>query len=185
LSYYLLVMSYLNTVNMEGRENKKFAKIYDKYIEKIYRFVFLKTGSKELAEDLTSQVFTKGWKKFKLQGAEIKNVSAYLFQIARTEIANYYRQTSKFQVVLTEALEVADEKGDLEASHISGLMGQEVQKALGGLEEELQNVLIWHYVEGISFKEIGGFLNRPEGTVRVMAHRALKDLRGILDGKSV
>ncbi len=162
---------------MAGGANKKFAKIYDKHIDKIYRFVFLKTGSKELAEDLTSQVFTKGWKKFKLQGAEIKNMSAYLFQIARAEVANHYRETSKFQIVSAESVEIVDEREGLEASQDIQLIGQDIQKALGQLEEESQNILIWHYVEGLSFKEIGEFLNRPEGTVRVMAHRALKELK--------
>lgn len=162
---------------MAGGANKKFAKIYDKHIDKIYRFVFLKTGSKELAEDLTSQVFTKGWKKFKLQGAEIKNMSAYLFQIARAEVANHYRETSKFQIVSAESVEIVDEREGLEASQDIQLIGQDIQKTLGQLEEESQNILIWHYVEGLSFKEIGEFLNRPEGTVRVMAHRALKELK--------
>ncbi len=162
---------------MASGANKKFAKIYDKHIDKVYRFVFLKTGSKELAEDLTSQVFTKGWKKFKLQGAEIKNMSAYLFQIARAEVASHYRESSKFQVVSVQAVEIADEKENLETSHDIGLMGKGVQAALKQIEEEPQNILIWHYVEGLSFKEIGGFLGRPEGTVRVMAHRALKELR--------
>ncbi len=162
---------------MAGGANKKFAKIYDKHIDKIYRFIFFKTGSKELAEDLTSQVFTKGWKKFKLQGAEIKNMSAYLFQIARAEVANHYRETSKFQIVSAESVEIVDEREGLEASQDIQLIGQDIQKALGQLEEESQNILIWHYVEGLSFKEIGEFLNRPEGTVRVMAHRALKELK--------
>lgn len=166
---------------MAGGANKKFAKIYDKHIDKIYRFIFFKTGSKELAEDLTSQVFTKGWKKFKLQGAEIKNMSAYLFQIARAEVANHYRESSKFQIVSAEALEIADEKEGLETSQDINLLGQGVQSGLKQLEEESQNILIWHYVEGLSFKEIGEFLNRPEGTVRVMAHRALKELREAIE----
>ena len=38
---------------------EKFSKIYDKYIDKIYRFVFLKVSSQEIAEDLTSEVFLK------------------------------------------------------------------------------------------------------------------------------
>ncbi|MDD4990197.1 MAG: RNA polymerase sigma factor [Candidatus Pacebacteria bacterium] len=166
---------------MASRANKKFAKIYDKHIDKIYRFVFLKTGSKELAEDLTSQVFTKGWKKFKLQGAEIKNMSAYLFQIARAEVASHYRESSKFQIISAESVEIADEKEDLEISQDIGLTGQGVQAVLKQLEEELQNILIWHYVEGLSFKEIGEFLGRPEGTARVMAHRALKELREAME----
>ncbi|MFH0740173.1 MAG: sigma-70 family RNA polymerase sigma factor [bacterium] len=154
---------------MTTPENKKFAKIYDKHIDKIYRFIFLKTGAKEVAEDITSQVFTKGWRKFKLQGADINNMSAYLFQIARAEVANHYREASKFQIVSAEAVEIVDTKNDL--------VGQDIKDVLRGVDDELQDIIIWHYVEGMSFKEIGKLLNKPEGTVRVMAHRALKELR--------
>lgn len=154
---------------MAAPENKKFAKIYDKHIDKIYRFIFLKTGTKETAEDITSQVFTKGWRKFKLQGADINNMQAYLFQIARAEVANHYREASKFQIISAEAVEIVDAKGDIAS--------QDIKDVLRGVDDELQDIIIWHYVEGMSFKEIGKLLNKPEGTARVMAHRALKELR--------
>lgn len=154
---------------MASPENKNFAKIYDKHIDKIYRFIFLKTGTKEVAEDITSQVFTKGWRKFKLQGTDINNMSAYLFQIARAEVANHYREAGKFQIISTESIEVKDVKDNFD--------GQDIKDYLKGMEDDLQNILIWHYVEGMNFKEIGSLLSRPEGTVRVMAYRALKELR--------
>jgi RNA polymerase sigma factor (sigma-70 family) len=154
---------------MVSTDNKKFAKIYDKHIDKIYRFVFLKTGTKEIAEDITSQVFTKGWRKFKLQGKDIENMQAYLFQIARAEVANHYRETGKFQIISAESIEIQDTKTDLAS--------QDIKDLLKGVDDELQDIIIWHYVEGMGFKEIGNLLNKPEGTVRVMAHRALKELR--------
>jgi len=43
---------------------KQYSKIYDQYINKIYRFVFLKVSSKEVAEDLTTEVFVRGWDKY-------------------------------------------------------------------------------------------------------------------------
>ncbi len=162
---------------MATPENKKFAKIYDKHIDKIYRFVFLKTGTKEIAEDVTSQVFTKGWRKFKLQGHTIKNVSAYLFQIARAELANHYREANKFQIISASAVEIIDDQPSPEIAQETNLARKDAQNALRELEDDLQNILIWHFVEEMGFKEIGGLLDRPEGTVRVMAHRALKELR--------
>ena len=167
---------------MPDKANKKFAKIYDKHIDKIYRFVFLKTGTKEIAEDITSCVFTKGWKKFSLQGMSINNVSAYLFQIARAEVANFYRDASKFKIISVQSIEeVEDVHGGIKSSQEISLIGQDIKNNLKELEDDLQDIIIWHYVEGMSFKEIGKLLNRPEGTVRVMAHRALKELKEIME----
>ena len=44
--------------------NEQFSSIYDQYIDKIYRFVYLKVSSQEIAEDITSKVFIKGWEAF-------------------------------------------------------------------------------------------------------------------------
>ncbi len=57
---------------------KIFSKIYDQYINKIYRFVFLKVSSQEIAEDLTSETFLKTWESFK-NGTRIENPQAFLF----------------------------------------------------------------------------------------------------------
>lgn len=171
---------------MADKTKKKFAKIYDKHIGQIYRFIFLKTGSKETAEDISSQVFTKGWRKFNLQGMSIKNVSAYLFQIARAEVANFYRDSSKFKVVSVQAVEeiIQDPALAQESSQEAIIARQDIKAALKVLEDDLQDIVIWHYVDGMAFKEIGRILNRPEGTVRVMAHRALKELKQVMSNET-
>ena len=67
-------------------ENKEqFSLIYDQYIEKIYRFVYLKVDSKETAEDITSKVFTKGWEKYS-NGLKIDNIGAFLYKKRRTVV---------------------------------------------------------------------------------------------------
>jgi RNA polymerase sigma-70 factor (ECF subfamily) len=155
---------------------KKFAKIYDKYIEKIYRFIILKVGTPEVAEDLTGQVFLKGWRKFK-KGEGIKNISAYLYQIARAEIANYYRGRSKFKIISAEALPMADPQANLEENQQLQSEIVDLQNCLAKLNDEHQDVLILRYLEGYSTKEIARILKKSEGAVRVMIHRALKELR--------
>ena len=50
----------------------QFGKIYDEYIEKIYRFVYLKVDSQETAEDITSKVFLKGWETYRKDAEKIE-----------------------------------------------------------------------------------------------------------------
>ena len=159
-----------------GNPKRKFAKIYDKYVEKIYRFVFLKVDSQQAAEDLTAQVFTKGWDRFRT-GEKIKNPSAYLYQIARAEIADHYRKGAKFQIISTEANPIPDPQPTAEEN--LGLKSdiEVLRTSLSQLNDDYQNVIIWRYLEDLSFKEIARIMERPEGTVRVMVHRALKELR--------
>lgn len=155
---------------------KQFGGIYDDHIDKIYRFVFLKLDSQEAAQDVTSRVFLKGWKRFK-SGSRIENVSAYLYQIARAEIANYYRGEKRYQVISTDALPVADEQHNIERQQMVDSDIAAVKKLLCQLDEDAQNVLIWKYLDNYSNQEIAEMLGKSEGAVRVMLHRALVQLR--------
>ncbi|PIU15604.1 RNA polymerase subunit sigma-70, partial [bacterium (Candidatus Gribaldobacteria) CG08_land_8_20_14_0_20_39_15] len=68
---------------------KKFSKIYDQYINKIYRFIFLKVNSQEIAQDLTSETFLRGWESFKEKNEEIENIQAFLYRIARNLVTDH------------------------------------------------------------------------------------------------
>jgi len=158
---------------------KEFSKIYDQHLNKIYRFVFLRVDSSETAQDLTSETFARAWDKFKLQHLEpkIKNWGAFLYQIARNLVTDFYRERGKIQII--SAAYVADPASDLDLEKMAVLSSEmrQVKAALSKLGEEQQEVLIWRYLDGLSTKEIAEILDKPEGTVRVIAHRALEALR--------
>ena len=72
--------------------NEQFGQIYDQYIDKIYRFVYLKVDGQETAQDVTSKVFIKGWESYQKSGSNIKNPGAFLYQIARNAVVDHYRE---------------------------------------------------------------------------------------------
>jgi RNA polymerase sigma-70 factor (ECF subfamily) len=162
---------------------KEFSKIYDQYIGKIYRFIFLKVNSQETAQDLTSETFTRAWSKFNDSqdpSPKVQNWQAFLYQIARNLLADFYRENNKFQVI--SASSVADPPADinLEEQAILGSDMEQVRAGLAKIGEEQQEVIIWRYLDGLSTKEIAEILGKPEGTIRVILHRALATLRGKL-----
>lgn len=156
---------------------KTFGKIYDRYIDKIYRFVFLKVGSKEIAEDLTSETFLRGWETFKEKQKEIENVQAFLYQIAKNLVVDYYREKNKTQIVSAEALPIADPRQNLEEKIAQNLDLERIKKALNQLNDDYQNAIIWHYLEELPIKEIAQLLEKSEGATRVLISRALNALR--------
>src|SRR5688572_14561141 len=83
------------------RDADAFANLYDRYISSIYRFVYLKLPSREAAEDVTSETFLRFWNAI-LQNTEIRNVRAFLYQIARNLVVDYYRkEEAQKQLVVT------------------------------------------------------------------------------------
>jgi len=161
--------------------NEQFGQIYDQYIAKIYRFVYLKVNSQEVAEDITSKVFLKGWEAFQSPKTEIKNPGAFLYQIARNAVVDHYREKGRAKVVSVDASpQIADPGTSAQDKAILNADIGVIKLAIQKLKKEHQDIIIWHYLEDMQINEIAELLGKPAGTVRVMLHRGLKDLRDII-----
>lgn len=157
---------------------KEFGDIYDQYIDKIYRFIFLKVNSEDIAKDLTSETFLRGWKAYKKSGNPhpIENIQAFLYQIARNLVIDHYREKGKRDFISVEDVSIIDPgPGIEERAALSSDMGQ-IKVVLAGLKDDYQNVIIWRYLDELPVSEVAKLLGRTEQATRVLLHRALKSL---------
>jgi len=159
---------------------EEFGKIYDEYIEKIYRFVFLKTNSVETAQDIVSETFLRGWKAFSKQssnGKKIKHFSGFLYRIAKNLIIDYYRQKAKVQIISFENVTmIANNDKNFEKANRDTEIAS-IKKVLQKLPDDYQDIIIWHYLEDLSVPEIAQIMEKSEEAVRVQLSRALKALK--------
>lgn len=163
---------------MVFRAKKKFEKIYDKYIDQIYRFIFLKVSSQEIAEDLTSEVFLKAFEIFKKGEKEIKNERAFLYQIARNLVIDFYRDRARFKIIPTsDCKEIMDENQNLEQKIFLDSEIEKIRETISSLKNEYQDVILLRYVDDLKIPEIAEILKKSEQNIRVLLHRALKSLR--------
>ena len=157
---------------------KEFSKIYDSHIDKIYRFVFFKVNSQEIAQDLTSETFLRTWEKFKQEKTNpIENPQAFLYRTARNLVIDHYREKGKNQIISAEAVPIIDPRENIEQEAIQNSDLNMIKAALTGLKEDYQNVIIWHYLDDLPISEVSKLLSRTEEATRVLLHRALKSLR--------
>ena len=155
---------------------KEFSKIYDQCIDKIYRFIFLKVNSQEIAQDLSSETFLRGWEAYK-SNPKIDNPSAFLYRIARNLVTDYYRQKARTQFVSPEAVPIIDPNPGIEEKAVLNSDLNQIKAALAGLKEDYQDVIVWRYLDDLSIAEVAKMLDKSEEATRVTLHRALKALR--------
>ncbi len=156
---------------------RKFSKIYDQNVGGIYRFVYFKVSSEDIAQDLTSEAFLKTWQVFREKGEEIKNPRAFIYRTARNLVIDYYRKKGRTETVSIENVSLPDTSSDLEKSVLINSDFEQVKGALSKLSDNYQNVIIMHYIEGMSPKEVSKAIHKSEGATRVLLHRALNLLR--------
>ncbi len=162
-------------------DQEAFAALYDSYVDQLYRFVSFRVRTAELAQDITSDLFLKLWQHLtRDQGKAISNLRAYLYQVARNLIADHYRSEQK-TLPLDEALQVSDLSLPRSLSPEHRVSLQEIEQALTKLKEEWQEVVILAYVEGLKPHEIASIIGKTPAATRVILHRALQELKNVLN----
>jgi RNA polymerase sigma-70 factor (ECF subfamily) len=158
-----------------------FGRLYDEYAPRIYRFIFLKVSNKHDAEDLTHQVFMSAWesvRRYELKGFPF---SSWLYRIASNAVIDFYRTAKNHQDIETIPEDMFAETPGLEQKLDRAQDLALTKTALAHLEPDQQTVLIMKFVDDLSNKEIAQALSKTEGSIRVIQHRALKQLKKHID----
>ncbi len=159
------------------QDREAFAALYDKHVVQVYRHVYYRVSSKCDAEDITQEVFIRAWKaidKYRRTGAPFV---AWLIVIAHNLIADHYKARKKEPVPLGE-IQTYIKNGD--TSSEDSFDKYYVKNAILKLKGTRQKVIVMRFIDGFNYGEIAKVLNKSEGAVRVIQHRALNDLREIL-----
>jgi RNA polymerase sigma-70 factor (ECF subfamily) len=146
------------------------------FYPRIYRYVFYRVGTRQDAEDITSEVFVRMVKSLNTQKGSFQ---AWLFRIASNLVIDHYRRNARQKkALLNEESQVSlestrDESEDLFLQH-------ELKTALAELTEEQQQVITLKFMEGYDNSEIADILSKSVGAVKALQFRALASLREIL-----
>jgi RNA polymerase sigma-70 factor, ECF subfamily len=172
----------------QNGDSAAFGQLYDRYAERIYRFIFLKTGHKGDSEDLLHEVFLAGWRtigSYELRG----NIpfTSWLYRIAGNRVIDWYR-TRKGTASLDELMESNTLPIELASTGHAGLLEaldrgfamDAVMRGIRSLNETEQSVLLMRYVEDLSPEEVGHATGKTAGAVRLIQHRALLKLKKLL-----
>jgi len=161
-------------------DKEAFGELYDIYAPKIFRFIRLKVGSQVLAEDLSSESFLRIWEYFASEEREVEeSFQALLYKIARNLITDYYRRKSSQEILIDDDFNIFLEN-QLATGETFKDDAEGVHRALINIKEEYQNVIIWYYIDELPVHEIAKMMDKSEGAIRVLIHRALKSLKDAL-----
>ena len=156
----------------------EYSDLYRQYLPRILNYIRLRVDGEDLAQDLTAAVFERAIsRQHTLRHPEA--FGAWLFRIARTTVAGYYRRRRP-----TVTLDLTDGQQASDPSPAELLMQrQEVAQmlqALSGLSEREQEIIRLKFAGGLGNQEIGRVLRLRPGHVAVILYRALRKLRARL-----
>jgi len=155
-----------------------FGVLYEKYVERIFNYVYYRTGNVHDAEDLSARVFYRALHHIHTYTDRGVPFSAWLYRIAHNLVANWHRDRSRHQEIPLSDAPTIHYKG--EPPEVAVMQTQErdaLLRLIRQLPSERQHLLILKFLEHMSNAEIGETMGRSEGAVKSLYHRTLLALR--------
>jgi len=156
-----------------------FSDLYRRYAGLVLRFLVARLRDPELAQDLTQEVFIRVLKAigtFKYQGE--KSFLSWIYAIASNVMISYIRRRKAPHLSLEDEINLADPAGQDAVSSIFNRVS--LQQAMSKLTDDQQQVLTLRFYGDMSNAEIARQLNKTEGAVKALQHRALQSLQQII-----
>ena len=156
-----------------GASQDNFIGYYNKYKDKIYVYFLYRVGfNRELAEDLTSDVFLKALKSFETFDQD-RSFQSWIYAIAHNHLVNHYRVANR-EVELTE--NIASKQSDHKKVELDYEL-EIVLREINNLEESDKEILLMRFIDQLSNAEIAELLDKEDGAVRTKISRSLAKLR--------
>ena len=177
----------------QAYEEQAIAELYDHYAPRIYNYLYRRVHDAQLAEDLTSDVFVRVLQALQSEQFWHTSFRAWLYRIAHNQVIDHYRQQTRQQermpqLPLEEHLEttnaenvIADPAADIDAQHDARNTARGLEAALNRLTPEQQQVLVLRFGEQMKTKEVAEVMEKTDGAIEALQHRALAALRRMLD----
>ena len=158
-------------------EEHAFGELYELYFDRIFKFIYYRVSHKEVAEDLTEDVFIKAWVNIKT--VKENSFSGWLYQIAKNKVIDYYRQ-KKVTVNLEEIQNILESDENLSEKTNTVIEQKIFLKALKQLTPEQQIIIKLKFIEDLGNAEISELISKSEGSIRVVQHRAILKLQELI-----
>lgn len=156
--------------------------IYERYEAKIYSYIYRRTGSPALAEDLTGQVFLKMLEAIRAEKSWHSSFSGWLYRIAHNLVIDYYRRRDRRQYVsIEDAPNLKAEKDDPVKAAELNLDSEKLRSAIQRLTVEQAQVVSLRFLEGYSIGEVAEMMEKSEGAIKALQYRAVATLRDLLE----
>jgi len=163
-------------------DHEAFGILYEQYVERIFNYVYYRTGNQHDAEDLTAKVFFRAMRRIPQYQERGLPVTAWLYRIAHNLVANWHRDRGRRpEISLDEGYASIPHSEHPEVTLLQVEEQDHLLRIIRGLPPERQQLIILKFVEHMSNAEIGQIMGRTEGAVKSLYHRTLLTLRVDMD----
>ena len=172
-------------VERARRDADAFATLYRRYVGRVHAFAYRRSGSREIAEDVTAATFEKALRYLDSFSWRPGGFAPWLFRIAANELATHYRReyrsrSGKAQAVFHALQPPVDQAAYEEVEQRLDQPVARVREAMDALSPRYQQALALRFLSGLSLEDAARAMSCSKPTMSVTVHRAVAALRAAL-----
>jgi len=154
-----------------------FGQLYDHYVSGVFRFIYYRVGSQQLAEDLTSETFVRGLRAIQRFNWQGKDFGAWLTTIARNLVADHFKSSRARLEIVAETIPEGKATVASPEDEVLALISNEMLfEAVNSLPNEQRDCILMRFIQGLSIAQTAAALGRSEGAIKQLQLRAVRSL---------
>ena len=158
-----------------------FGQLYDRYHEQVFRFVVFRTTDRMLAEDITNETFLRALRRIESVSYQGRDIGAWFITIARNLVLDHVKSSRyRLEQSTAEMSDVGPSTGGPEQQVLDGATHDELLRCVHKLNPDQQECIKHRFLYGLSVAETARLMNRNEGAVKALQHRAVRRLAQLL-----
>ncbi|MET0767548.1 MAG: sigma-70 family RNA polymerase sigma factor [Aeromicrobium sp.] len=164
-------------------DGEAFGQLYDHYVTGVFRFIYYRVGSRQLAEDLTSETFVRGLRAIQRFNWQGKDFGAWLTTIARNLVADHFKSSRARLEIVTETIPEGRAVAASPEQEVLSLISNEMLfEAVNALPSEQRDCILMRFIQGLSIAQTAAALGRSEGAIKQLQLRAVRSLAKSVPG---
>lgn len=167
---------------------ESYGQLYEAVLDNVWRYVYFRVGNRQLAEDIVSVVFLRGWQRIGTVTWQGKDILAWLLTIARNAIADYRKSPVSREIFAGgwEGPERPDPRPSPDVATESYLFNRQLWAAVQALpSKDQRDVIVYRYGHGLNIEETAAAMGKNQGAVKALAYRATAQLRRTLQDRGL
>jgi RNA polymerase sigma-70 factor, ECF subfamily len=158
-----------------------FGDLFDRYYDVVFRYVLFRTGDRTLAEDLTQETFVRALRRISSVSYQGRDIGAWFVTIARNLIFDHVKSSRyRLEQTTSEIVELSPSTGGPEQEVLDGATNDELLRCVRKLNPDQQECIQLRFLQGLSVAETAEIMDRNEGAVKALQHRAVRRLAQLL-----
>jgi len=166
---------------VQDGDGEAFGKLYDRYVDQVFRYVYYRVNDRALAEDFTSETFLRALRRISTINYQGRDIGAWFITIARNIVFDHTK-SARFRLELTtgESVETTDFEASPETAVLAHLTNTRLLAAVNELGEEQKECIVLRFLHGLSVAETAAVMGKNDGAIKALQHRAVKRLASML-----